>query len=56
MLVLFFNKDEISMKQAFEENDIVPKEKKKAIINKLKNSKGSKLILRLEHPYNYVVA
>jgi hypothetical protein len=29
MLVLFFNKDETSMKQALEENDIVPKDQKK---------------------------
>jgi hypothetical protein len=56
LVLLFFNKDETSMKQALEENDIVPKYKKKEIINKLKGSKGSKLILRLQHPFNYVVS
>jgi hypothetical protein len=54
MLFLFFNKDETSMK-TLEENYVVPKDKKKAIINKLKGSKGSKVILRLQHPFNYVV-
>jgi hypothetical protein len=55
MLVMFFNKDETSIKQALEENDIVPKEKKREIINKLKGSKGSKVILRLQYPFNYIV-
>jgi hypothetical protein len=53
--ILFFNKDETSTKQALEENDIVPKEKRKEIINKLKDKKGSKLILRLQHPFDYII-
>jgi ribonuclease HIII len=55
MLVLFYNKDEISIKQALEENDIVPKEKRMEIIEKLKDKKGSKLILRLQHPFEYII-
>jgi hypothetical protein len=55
MLVLFFNKDENSTKQALEENDIVPKEMRKEIIDKLKDKKGSKLILRLQYPFDYII-
>lgn len=55
MLVLFFNKDESAMKQALEENDIVPKDKKQNIITHLKKNKSSKLILRLNHPFDFIV-
>ena len=55
MLVLFFNKDEKAMKQALEENKIVPKEKRPIIIHQLEKNKGSKLILRLEHPFSYSI-
>ena len=55
MLVLFFNKDESAMKQALEENDIVPKDKKPNIITQLKKNKSSKLILRLDHPFDFMV-
>ena len=55
MLVLFYNKDENAMKQALEENAIIPKEIRREIIEKLKNDKGSKLILRLETPYDYIL-
>ena len=55
MLVLFFNKDETSMKQALEENDIIPKEKRSEIIRELKERKGSKVILRLQHPFDYAI-
>ncbi len=50
-LVLFYNKDEKAMKQALEENGIIPKEKRNDYIDALKENKGLKLLLRLEHPY-----
>jgi hypothetical protein len=55
MLVRFYNKDEIATKQALEQNDIIPEEKRKEIINKLKYKKGSKLILRLQYPFEYII-
>jgi len=55
VLVLFFNKDEKAMKQALEENHIIPKEKNNEIITQLKKQKGSKLILRLEQPVRYAI-
>ena len=55
ILVLFFNKDEIAMKQALEENDIVPKDQRAIIIDSLKKNQGSKLILRLEYPFDFMV-
>ena len=54
-LVLFFNKDEKAMKQALEENDIIPKEDRSQYIEELKNKYGSKLLLRLEQPFKYKV-
>jgi len=51
-LVLFYNKDEKAMKQALEENGIIPKEQRNDYIEALKTNKGSKLLLRLQHPYN----
>ena len=50
-LVLFFNKDEKAMKQALEENGIIPKDERNDYIEALKENKGSKLLLRLQHPY-----
>ena len=50
-LVLFYNKDEKAMKQALEENAIIPKEERNDYIKELKENKRSKLLLRLEHPY-----
>ena len=55
ILVLFFNKDESAMKQALEENQIIPKDQRPIIIDSLKKNKGSKVILRLEHPYDFVL-
>jgi len=55
MLVLFFSKDDKAMKQALEENHIIPSEKREDIILHLKNNKGSKLVLRLEHPVGYMI-
>ena len=54
-LVLFYNKDEKAMKQALEENNIIPKEQRDDYITALKNNKGSKLLLRLEHPYQAIL-
>ena len=50
-LVLFYNKDEKAMKQALEENNIIPKDERDDYIEALKKNKGSKLLLRLEYPY-----
>lgn len=55
ILVLFFNKDESAMKQALEENDIVPHNQRQMLIDHLKKDKGSKLILRLEYPYKFMI-
>ena len=55
ILVLFFNKDETAMKQALEENGIIPKDQRQKIIDHLKKTKGSKLILRLENPYIFKI-
>ena len=52
-LVLFYNKDRQSMKDALDENDIIPKEQRDYYINQLKEMKGNKLLLRLEHPYQF---
>ena len=52
-LVLFYNKDDKAMKLALEENNIIPKDERNDYVNALKENKGSKLLLRLEHPYNY---
>ena len=52
-LVLFYNKDEKAMKQALEENQIISKEERNNCIDSLKENKGSKLLMRLEHPYTY---
>ena len=55
MLVLFFNKDENAMRQAFEENAIVPHEYRNQIIEKLKNYPKAKVVLRLEYPYKFLL-
>lgn len=52
-LILFYNKDKNSIKQAFEENDIIPHEEHNELLDKLKDNKQSKLLMRLEHPYKY---
>jgi hypothetical protein len=43
------------MELALKQNNIIPKEEHNNIINTLKNKKGSKLIMRLENPFEYVV-
>lgn len=52
-LVLFYNKDKKSMKQALEENSIIPNDEHEYYIGKLKNNKRSKILLRLQHPFQY---
>ena len=54
-LVLFFNKDEKAMRMSLEENNIVPKEERKYYIQKLKENHKSKLLLRLEYPFQYSI-
>ena len=55
MLVLFFDKDRDSMESALKQNNIIPKEQINDVINTLKNNRGSKLIMRLEHPFDYKI-
>ena len=55
MLILFFDKDKESMELALKQNNIIPKEQINDIINTLKHNKRSKLIMRLEHPFDYVL-
>ena len=54
-LVLFYNKDRQSMKDALDENNIIDKDDRDSYINELKKIKGSKLLLRLEHPYQFTL-
>ena len=54
-LVLFFNKDEKAMKLSLEENNIIPKEERNELIQKLKENHKSKLLLRLEYPFQYLI-
>jgi hypothetical protein len=55
MLVLFFDKDRDSIELALKQNNIIPKEDYSDILNTLKTNKGSKLIMRLEHPFEYYI-
>ena len=55
MLVLYYNKDDKSMINAVDENSIVNKAERDHIIQKLKEYKHSKLVLKLEYPYEYNV-
>jgi hypothetical protein len=55
MLVLFFDKDRDSMESALKQNNIIPKEQINDVLNTLKNNRGSKLIMRLEHPFDYKI-
>ena len=55
MLVLYYNKDDKSMINAFEENNIVNKAERDDIIHKLRENKHSELVLKLEYPYEYNV-
>ena len=53
ILVLFYDKDKKSRDAAFEENDTGTVSEKNAIIEVLKNSKNSKLIMQLFYPYKW---
>ena len=56
MLVLFYDKDKESREAAFKENDIgLSVEEKDKIIKTLKDCKGSKVILRLVQPGEFIV-
>ena len=55
MMAIFYNKDEIAMEQAFEENAFVPRHLRKEITEKLKNNKQLKLVMRLEFPHKFVL-
>jgi len=52
-LVLFYNKDENSMKDALAENSVIPKDKRYGITNYLKNNKNSKVLIRLDFPRDF---
>ena len=55
MLILYYNKDDDSLKDAFLENNIIPKYKRDEIIEYLKNNKYSKVVLKLEQPFDYKI-
>ena len=55
MLILFFDKDKESVELALKQYNIIPKENINNVINELKINKGSKLIMRLEHPFEYII-
>ena len=42
------------MELALKQNNIIEKDKQNDIINKLKNNKASKLIMKLDHPFEYL--
>ena len=43
------------MELALKQNNIIPNERVNNTINYLKNNKGSKLIMRLEQPFEYII-
>ena len=56
VLVLFYDKDRESREAAFKENDIgMSASEKDTIIRILKNTKNSKLVMRLFQPFEYVI-
>ncbi len=54
-LVTFFDKDEDSLRAALSQNNVIPKEDRQAVIERLKAGERSKLIVRLKYPYDYRV-
>ena len=54
MLILFYDKDKESMELALKQNNIISKENINNTINELKNNIRSKLIMRLEDPFEYI--
>ena len=55
MSILFFDKDKDSMEVVLKQNNIIEKDKQNDSISKLKNNIGSKLIMKLEHPFNWKI-
>jgi hypothetical protein len=55
MLILFYYPDEKAMKFAFEDNAIIPKEKKEEVLEILKSNKSVKLIIRRAYPRGYLL-
>ena len=53
--VLYYEKDRKSLEDALNENGIIPAEEHATIVEKLKATPHSKLVLRLEHPYPYEI-
>ena len=43
------------MELALKQNNIIKKDKQNDIIVKLKNNKRSKLIMQLEHPFDWII-
>ena len=48
MLVIYYNKDDKSLTNAFDENNIVKKDDKADMIDQVKENNDSKVILKLE--------
>ena len=55
MLVLYYNKDDSALQFALEENNIIEKDKRAEVNKYVKNNKNSKIIMKLEYPYSYIV-
>ena len=53
LLILFYNKDKRSMKDALDENNVIPEAQRDTVIDYLKAHKHSNLILRLQHPFDF---
>ena len=55
MLVLYYNKDDSALQLALEENNIIEKDKRAEVKKYIRDNKNSKIIMKLEYPYNYIV-
>lgn len=53
VLMIYNNKDDKSLTNAFDENNNVKKDDTSDIIDQLKENKHSRVILKLEYPYQY---
>ena len=56
MLILYFNKDRDSMRNALTENHVFPKEQEDKILEHLRSNNNAKVILKLEKPFNIELA
>lgn len=54
-LILFYNKDENAMKNALEENAVIPREQRDNVIRFLKENKTAKLLIRLQYPREFLL-